>query len=75
MQINKHNIFVSLFRTCAKSLASENAGRLTSMQPPEKNIDEILEDDLKWRFHQLRHCGIDEELFDVVSGSETLAKD
>jgi F-type H+-transporting ATPase subunit gamma len=56
-------------------LASENVGRLAAMQPPEKNIDEILEYDLKWRFHQLRHCGIDEELFDVVSGSETLAKD
>ncbi len=65
-------LFISLFRACAESLASENASRLTAMQRAEKNIDELLED-LNRHFHQLRQSGIDEELFDVISGFEALA--
>lgn len=64
-------VFVSLFRACAESLASENASRLAAMQRAEKNIDELLED-LKSNFHRLRHSDIDEELFEVVSGFEAL---
>lgn len=64
-------LFVSLFRACAESLASENASRLAAMQRAEKNIDELLED-LNRTFHRLRQSGIDEELFDVVSGFESL---
>jgi F-type H+-transporting ATPase subunit gamma len=66
-------LFVSLFRACAESLASENASRLAAMQRAEKNIDELLED-LNRHFHQLRQRGIDEELFDVISGFEALTK-
>lgn len=66
-------LFVSLFRACAESLASENASRLAAMQRAEKNIDEILED-LNRTFHRLRQSSIDEELFDVVSGFEALSK-
>lgn len=65
-------LFISLFRACAESLASENASRLTAMQRAEKNIDELLEG-LNRHFHQLRQRGIDEELFDVISGFEALA--
>ena len=64
---------VSLFRACAESLASENASRLAAMQRADKNIDDLLED-LTGRFHRLRQSGIDEELFDVVSGFEALSK-
>ncbi len=64
-------LFVSLFRACAESLASENASRLAAMQRAEKNIDDLLED-LNRTFHQLRQSSIDEELFDVVSGFEAL---
>lgn len=64
-------LFVSLFRACAESLASENASRLAAMQRAEKNIEELLED-LNRTFHRLRQSGIDEELFDVVSGFEAL---
>ena len=35
-------VFVSLFRACAESLASENASRLAAMQRADKNIDELL---------------------------------
>jgi F-type H+-transporting ATPase subunit gamma len=65
-------LFVSLFRACAESLASENASRLAAMQRADKNIDELL-DDLNRKFHSLRQSGIDEELFDVISGFEALS--
>ncbi len=65
-------LFVSLFRPCAESLASENASRLAAMQRADKNIDELLED-LNRTFHRLRQSGIDEELFDIISGFEALS--
>jgi F-type H+-transporting ATPase subunit gamma len=65
-------LFVSIFRACAESLASENASRLAAMQRADKNIDELLED-LNQTFHRLRQNGIDEELFDVISGFEALS--
>jgi len=64
-------LFISLFRACAESLASENASRLAAMQRAEKNIEE-LQEDLNQTFHQLRQSSIDEELFDVISGFEAL---
>ncbi len=66
-------LFVSLFRACAESLESENASRLAAMQRADKNIAELLID-LKGTFHRLRQSGIDEELFDVISGFEALAR-
>jgi F-type H+-transporting ATPase subunit gamma len=65
-------LFVSLFRACAESLASENASRLAAMQRADKNIDELLQN-LQGVFHGLRQSGIDEELFDVISGFEALS--
>jgi F-type H+-transporting ATPase subunit gamma len=65
-------LFISLFRACAESLASENASRLAAMQRADKNINDLLEQ-LNGTFHQLRQSGIDEELFDVVSGFEALS--
>jgi F-type H+-transporting ATPase subunit gamma len=64
-------LFISLFRACAESLASENASRLAAMERADKNIDELLED-LRGTFHRVRQSGIDEELFDVISGFEAL---
>lgn len=65
-------LFISLFRACAESLASENASRLAAMQRAEKNIDELLEN-LNQTSHRQRQDGIDEELFDVIAGFEALA--
>ena len=67
-------LFVSLFRACAESLASENASRLAAMQRADKNIDELLVH-LRGTFHRLRQGKIDEELFDVIAGFEALAKE
>lgn len=61
-------LFVSLFRACAESLASENASRLAAMQRADKNIDDLL-DNLEGAFHRLRQSSIDEELFDVIAGA------
>jgi F-type H+-transporting ATPase subunit gamma len=64
-------LFISLFRACAESLASENASRLAAMQRAEKNINDLLTS-LHSEFNQLRQTSIDEELEDVISGFEAL---
>ncbi len=64
-------LFISLFRACAESLASENASRLAAMQRADKNINDLLQD-LHATFHRLRQQRIDEELFDVISGYDAL---
>jgi len=66
-------LFISLFRACAESMASENASRLAAMQRAEKNIEEQLAE-LNQDFNQLRQSSIDEELFDVIAGFEALQR-
>lgn len=66
-------LFISLFRACAESLASENASRLAAMERADRNIDELLEN-LRAAFHCLRQSDIDEELFDLITGVEMLAE-
>ncbi len=69
--IHEH-LFISLFRDCAESLASESASRLAAMERADRNINGLL-DDLQGRFHRLRQGSIDEELFYVTAGCEALA--
>jgi F-type H+-transporting ATPase subunit gamma len=64
-------LFISLFRASAESLASENASRLAAMERADRNIDELLEK-LHRNFQRVRQTGIDDELFDVISGYEAL---
>lgn len=68
----REHLFVSLFRACAESLSSENASRLAAMQRAERNIEEVLEG-LEGTSRRLRQSGIDQELFDVISGYEALS--
>jgi F-type H+-transporting ATPase subunit gamma len=65
-------LFISLYRACAESLASENASRLEAMQRAEENIDSVSEE-LQRSINRLRQSSIDEELFDVVAGFNALA--
>jgi F-type H+-transporting ATPase subunit gamma len=65
--------FVTMFRACAESLASENASRLAAMQRAEKNIKEMLSG-LYLAYHQLRQNTIDEELFDLIAGAEAMKR-
>ena len=66
-------LFVSLFKACAESSAAENASRLAAMQRAEKNIEDLM-GNLNQTFRRLRQTSIDEELFDVLSGYESLSK-
>ncbi len=66
-------LFISLFRACAESLASENASRLAAMERADRNIKDLLEH-LQGQFHRQRQDSIDEELFDVTAGYEALAR-
>jgi F-type H+-transporting ATPase subunit gamma len=66
-------LFISIFRACAESLASENTSRLAAMERADKSIDDLLET-LHTTFHRIRQAGIDEELFDVIAGFEALSK-
>jgi F-type H+-transporting ATPase subunit gamma len=67
-------LFILLFQACAESLASENASRLAAMQRAEKNIEDML-DEMNRRFHRIRQESIDEELFEVISGYDAMARD
>jgi F-type H+-transporting ATPase subunit gamma len=67
-------LFILLFQACAESLASENASRLAAMQRAEKSIEDML-GEMTRRFHRIRQEAIDEELFEVISGYESLAPD
>ncbi len=64
-------LFVSLYRACAESAASENASRLASMWGAERNIEERITD-LTKLFHQKRQTAITEELLDIAAGCEAL---
>jgi F-type H+-transporting ATPase subunit gamma len=70
----REHLFISLFRACAESLASENASRLAAMERAEKNIRELLEE-LQGEFNRLRQQTIDEELFDLIAGYESVRED
>lgn len=64
-------LFISLFRACAESLASENASRLAAMERADKNIGDLLEG-VHDTYHRLRQSQIDAELFDVIAGFDSL---
>jgi len=64
-------LFVTLFRAYAESLASENAGRLASMQAAERNIEESLEG-FNLQFQHQRQSAITAELLDIISGFKAL---
>ncbi len=64
-------LFVSIFRACAESQASEHASRLAAMQVAQRNLDERLEE-VTMTFRRARQKVITSELLDVVSGFEAI---
>lgn len=66
-------LFISLFRVTVESLACENRSRLMAMERADRNIEELL-DTLGLAYHRLRQNTIDEELFDVIAGYESLQR-
>ena len=67
-------LFVSLFRACAESLASEHLMRLKTTQAAEKNIQE-RHDELTAEFRTRRQDAIDAELLDIGAGFEAVGGD
>ncbi len=65
-------LFVSIYRAVAESMASENSGRLASMERAEKNIQERIEE-LNLKYNQCRQLSITEELLDIVAGYEAIS--
>jgi F-type H+-transporting ATPase subunit gamma len=63
--------FVTLFRACAESQASEHGSRLAAMRAAEKNLQERV-DEVGLKFRQARQGLITSELLDVVAGFEAL---
>jgi F-type H+-transporting ATPase subunit gamma len=66
-------LFICLYKACAESLASENGGRLVAMQSAQKNI-EALSAATSQSYYRLRQSSIDADLFDVMTGFNTLAR-
>lgn len=64
-------LFVSIFRACAESQASEHASRLAAMQSAERNLDERL-DDVTMQFRRARQNSVTSELLDVIGGFEAI---
>ena len=64
-------LFISLFRACAESLASEHLMRLKTTQAAEKNIQE-RHDELIAEFRTRRQDAIDAELLDIGAGFEAV---
>jgi len=69
-----HYLFVSLFRACAESQASEHASRLAAMQAAERNLDE-RHDEVTLNYRHARQDVITSELLDVVAGFETITSE
>ena len=65
-------LFVTILKACVESLVAENATRLNAMQRAEKNIGQ-LEENLSREFYRLRQNAIDDELFDLIAGFDTVA--
>jgi F-type H+-transporting ATPase subunit gamma len=65
--------FVTVFRACVESLASENAARLMAMQAAARSLEEH-EAELTAEFRRRRQEAITDELLDVVSGYEAATR-
>lgn len=67
----KEYLFIEIYRTCAKSLYTENAARFMYMKMAEKKIEDHLQE-LHREFNHARQDAIDRELADILSGFEAL---
>ncbi|MDH3664360.1 MAG: F0F1 ATP synthase subunit gamma [Alphaproteobacteria bacterium] len=67
----RQHLFVTVYHIGARSLASEHASRLASMQAAERNIAERL-DELTAAYRRTRQDAITTELMDIVAGAEAM---
>lgn len=66
-------LFVSIFRACAESQASEHASRLAAMQSAERSLDNKIED-VTAVYRRARQDAITSELLELVAGFETIVE-
>ena len=66
-------LFVTLFRACAESQASEHTSRLSAMQSAQRNLDDRLEE-VTLTYRRARQTVITSELLDLVSGFEAITR-
>ncbi|MFH5834277.1 F0F1 ATP synthase subunit gamma [Halalkalibaculum sp. DA384] len=71
-QLLRQYIFVSIYKSFAESLSSEQGSRLESMQVAEQKIEEHLST-LNRDYHQKRQSDITEEIIDIMAGFEVLS--
>lgn len=70
----REQLYITLYRACAESVASENASRLSAMESAETRIDERLSK-IRGRLNRQRQQVITEELLEVVSGFQVLEEE
>jgi F-type H+-transporting ATPase subunit gamma len=68
----RQHLFISIFRACAFSLASENSSRLQSMQAAERNINETLSE-LQGDYSRKRQESITSEILEVSTGYSVIS--
>jgi len=73
-ELVREHLYVSLFRACAESVASENASRVAAMEVAESRIEERLSE-LTRQLNQQRQQAITSELLEIVSGFEALEQE
>ena len=67
----RQHLFVTIYRALARSLASEHAMRLASMQSAETNIRDHLEE-MNGTYRRMRQDSITLELLDATAGYEAM---
>ncbi len=61
------------YKTILESLAAEHGARMTSMHKATDNASDLI-DELKLSFNKARQSAITNEILEIVSGAEALAK-
>ncbi len=67
----KQRLFITLYRACAESQASEHASRLATMQVACRNIDDKLQE-VTAIAHRQRQTAITSEILDTVAGFDAV---
>ena len=69
----RQRLFITLYRACAESQASEHASRLATMQVACRNIEEKLQE-VTSIAHRQRQSAITTELLDTVAGFDAVTR-
>jgi F-type H+-transporting ATPase subunit gamma len=68
-----HNIAIQIYQSALESVASEQSSRMTSMDSSTRNADSLLSD-FSVKYNRTRQYKITQELMEVISGAEAIAR-